>query len=173
MLSGVAVGSNQTQMVRAEQIIDLGGGIYLDGETLVNETEFDLLDSFVVRKTVGNQIQHAVVGLCSAGSKTTLRYRDNAVVNVPSELPLQASRVMHAFLANGSIPPDSSRLVGRIEQSMSGMNITPQANQQSAQTIVVANLSYPRSPAAKPDVNLVSDFRQSLPEITESEVETQ
>ncbi|WP_442509958.1 hypothetical protein SH528x_001562 [Novipirellula sp. SH528] len=171
MLSGVAVGSNQTQMVRAEQIVDIGGGIYIDGETLVNETDYDLLDSFVVVKTAEDQTQLAVVGICSAGSKTKLRFRDNSVVNVPSELPLQVSRVMRAFLANGSIPPQSSRLVGRIEQSMPGMNIAPQANQQSAQTIVVANLSYAPSPAAKPDVNLISDFRLSLPEINNIESE--
>ena len=158
-------------MVRAEQIVDIGGGIYIDGETLVNETDYDLLDSFVVVKTAEDQTQLAVVGICSAGSKTKLRFRDNSVVNVPSELPLQVSRVMRAFLANGSIPPQSSRLVGRIEQSMPGMNIAPQANQQSAQTIVVANLSYAPSPAAKPDVNLISDFRLSLPEINNIESE--
>tara|TARA_R110002073_G_scaffold60209_3_gene151173 strand:- start:4537 stop:6990 length:2454 start_codon:yes stop_codon:yes gene_type:complete len=173
MLSGVAVGSNQTQMVRAEQIVDLGGGIYLDGETLVNGTEYDLLDSFVVAKTADDQTQLAVVGLCSAGSKTKLRFRDDATVKVSADLPLQVSRVMSAFLADKSVPADSSRLVGRIEESIPGMTVTPQANQRSSQTVVVANLRFPPSPEPQSDVNLVVDFRKSLTDPLESEVESE
>ncbi|GAA5506914.1 hypothetical protein [Novipirellula caenicola] len=167
-LSGVAVGSNQTQMVRAEQIIDLGGGIYLDGETLVNETEYDLLDSFVAVKSAENQIRLAVVGLCAAGSKNKLRFRDDAEVNVSADLPLQISHVMNAFLADKSIPPNSSRLVGRIEESLPGMTVTPQAKQHTAQTVVLANLRFPPSPEPKSDVNLVVDFQKSLTDPADS-----
>ncbi|EMI19406.1 putative membrane protein [Rhodopirellula maiorica SM1] len=173
LLSGVAVGSNQTQMVRAEQIVDLGGSIYLDDETLVNETQYDLLDSFVVVKNAKDQTRLAVVGLCSAGSKTKLRFRDDAAVNVSTELPLQVSRVMNAFLADKSIPTDSSRLVGRIEESLPGMTVTPQAKQHIAETVVLANLRFPPLPEPKSDVNLIGDFRRSLTEPADSELQSE
>ncbi len=168
-LAGVAVGSNETQMVRAEQLVDVGGGITLKGEELVNGTDYELLDSFVVKKIGSDQTRVAIVGRCESGARIKLRFQEPSPSWGPTELPLQVSTLMRALLDENSVPDDSVRLVGRIEQSLPGMTVSPVANQRNAQTIVLANLSHPAASPAQKDVNLISDFRPSLPEASGGE----
>ncbi|MFG0261345.1 MAG: hypothetical protein ACF788_03035, partial [Novipirellula sp. JB048] len=60
-------------------------------------------------------------------------------------------------------------LVARIEQSLPGMTVAPQAHQRSAQTVVLAHLRHRAAPPAQADLNLLSDFRPSLPETASPE----
>ncbi len=165
ILAGVSVASNQTQMVRAEQIVDLGGGIYRSGDELVNETEHELLDVFVVEKPVGEQavMRVAAVGSLTSGEKATLRFREEPPV-ISSELPLQLTGMFERFIDGVNVPSGSSRMVARIEQSLDGMAIVPKASQVNAQTVVLANLKHAPIPKPQPDENLISDLMETIKE---------
>ncbi len=160
-LSGLAVGSNKVKLVHTEQIVDLGGGFSRQGDNLLNGSEHELLDAYVVEKTGAEEIPRiAVVGACPPGSSTVLRFRSLAAPAVADELPMQTARLIRRLASPAAMPPDSSRLVGRIDGSLAGMTISPTANQSSAQTVVVAHLQYAALPKPKPDTNLLSQFQK-------------
>ena len=60
------------------------------------------------------------------------------------------------------MPKGSTRLVGRIDGSLPGMTITPNANQVTAQTIVLAHLKHAPIGKREIDMNLLSDTRKVL-----------
>ncbi|TWU43098.1 hypothetical protein Q31b_21350 [Novipirellula aureliae] len=161
-LADISVGSNQTQLVRSEQIIDLGGSIRLSGPSLVNESEHEFLDAFVVEKLADSTCRVAILGTVAPGTTTSLRYRDFDEVRVPKDLPLQASSFIGCLLNPELIEPGSSRMVARIAASLPDLNVVPAASQLVAQTVVVAHLRYPPFVDRQPDDNLETDFRSSL-----------
>ncbi|TWT84474.1 hypothetical protein CA13_59530 [Planctomycetes bacterium CA13] len=158
-LSGVAVGSNQTQLVRTEQVVDLGGGIYRSGDDLINESDYEFLEAIVVERDAASKSSVAVVGTVSAGSKTKMRFSSDRRVKVPSDLPLQTTELMSRLLRAESMPPSSSRMVARIDASVPGMTVVPSANQVNAQTVVISHLQHPPFQKRQADVNLITDFR--------------
>ncbi len=159
ILSGLAVGSNQVRMLHAEQMIDMGGPIRLSEEgQLINETEYDLLDAYVVEKSDTGEVQVSTVGLCPSGSAVKLRRMRADAISLPSDLPMQTGRFLGRLASAAAIPIGTSRLVARIDQSLPGMTITPQANQVLSQTIVLAHLKHQPVGAVEQDDNLVSDF---------------
>ena len=161
-LRGLTVGSNQTRFVRAEQIVELDGEIYVDGDLLINESRFELLDVYVVEKNDQGEMRVAVVGMTSPQLKKRLRFQAQDVVVLPEDLPLQVTQLMQRFLESSSIPNGTSRLVARIDQSLDGMKILPEANQKKAQTVLLAHLSHQKKITFEKDRNLVSDFRRAL-----------
>jgi len=161
-LAAISVGSNQTQMVRSEQIIDLGGSVRLNGTSLVNESEHEFLDAFVIEKLADSTNRIAILGTVAPGTTSPLRYRDLDEARVPQDLPLQVSNFMGRLLNPESIEPGSTRMVARIDQSMPDLSVVPSANQLVAQTVVVAHLNYPPFADRQPDDNLETDFRSSL-----------
>jgi hypothetical protein len=160
-LSGLAVGSNKVKLIHAEQIIDIGGGIVRQGDDLLNSTQHELLDAYVIEHDQQGSTRVAVVGLCPAGSATTLRFRQSPSINVPDELPMQTAQLISRLAAPAAMAKGTARLVARIDGSLDGMTISPSANQQQAQTIVVAHLQYQPLPRPRPDTNLISQFRKS------------
>ncbi len=162
-LAGVAVDSNKTQLLHAEQIVDVGGPVSLDGQgNLVNQSAFELYDSLVIEKTDTDNVRIAMVGACPPGSKVTLRYRDGSTLAITDELPMQTMRMIRRFSSPAAMPDNSIRLVGRIESSLPGMTITPDANQVATQTIVLAHLKHPPIPVPQVDANLITDFRRAI-----------
>ncbi|TWU42680.1 hypothetical protein [Novipirellula artificiosorum] len=167
-LAGVAVDSNDTEMIHVEQILDLGGGIYQRDDQLFNDTDYELLDAMVSAKDDAGQVRVAVLGSVLPNSKAKLRFRSADQVSVPNNLPLQSRRLMSRLLNSAAIPEASARMVARIDASMPTMSVVPQANQATAQTVVLAHLSHPPFRKRQADVNLPSDFRSSLPDYGES-----
>ena len=161
-LRGLSVGSNQTRFVRAEQIVELDGEIYRDGDSLVNESRFELLDAYAIQKNEKGEMQIAAIGMSSPQSKTRLNFRPGSIAAVSEDLPLQTSRLMRRFLASASTPNGTSRLVARIDQSLDGMTITPVANQKKGQTVLLAHLLHSEKTEFAKDRNLLSDFRRAL-----------
>jgi hypothetical protein len=163
LLSGLAVGSNQIRMLHAEQMVDVGGSIYLDEDgQLINGTTQELYDAFVVDKSESGEVQIAMVGGCVGGSAAKLRFRDVSKPSITDELPMQSVRMIRYLGSPASMPKGSTRLVGRIDGSLPGMTITPNANQMTAQTIVLAHLKHAPISERKVDKNLLSDMRQVL-----------
>src|SRR5690606_23928912 len=93
VLAGVQVASNRTRIFHAEQIVDFGGGVELQGDRLQNNSSLDLRDARLIRKTSAGYIQVAAVGHCDAGTRSRVRWSDAAVA-WPSGLPLQVERLM-------------------------------------------------------------------------------
>jgi hypothetical protein len=162
MLSGLAVGSNQVRMLHAEQIMDVGGPIVLDGEgKLINQTAYELFDALVIEKSNSGEVRFAIVGGCESGAAAKLRYRDVAP-RVTDELPMQTATLVGRLSSPSAMPNGSTRLVARIDASLPGMTITPDAKQTLSQTIVLAHLKHAPLPAPKADVNLIGDLRRVL-----------
>ncbi|MGI9470327.1 MAG: hypothetical protein ACR2NZ_02265, partial [Rubripirellula sp.] len=162
-LSDVAVGSNQVRMVHAEQMLPLGGTITLDADgKLINRTSFELFDAMVVRKSNDGETELAVVGSFASGSASNLRFRKLTDASFEESLPRDANRLLRRLLLPTAVPAGSTRLVGHIPASLPGMTITPESNQASSRTIVLAHLQHAPLPLAKVDVNLIGDFRKAL-----------
>ncbi len=178
MLLGVNVGSNQVRMLHSEEIVDVGGVIRRQGDSLINETAYDLADVLVVERTTQSDATVAIVSSCAAGGRVPLRFRGSGDVMVSSELPMQTQRLIERLIATESLTIGSSRIVARIEQSIPGMTIVPAASQRNFQTVLVAHLNYglgDSSPSPSqvstatsarmptPDVNLVGSLLKDRP----------
>ncbi|MFK8113238.1 MAG: hypothetical protein AB8B91_13600 [Rubripirellula sp.] len=162
VLEGLAVGSNQIRMLHTEQVVDVGGPISLNAEgQLVNQTQHELFDAFVIEKSDKGAVRVAMVGGCQSGAAVKLRFQ-NATVTIGEELPMQAARMIRRFASPSAMANGSTRLVGRIDGSVPGITITPDANQTIAQTIVLAHLKHAPIPEPQVDMNLVRDLRKVL-----------
>ncbi|MGB7347987.1 MAG: hypothetical protein WBD20_27425 [Pirellulaceae bacterium] len=159
-LSGVSVGSNRIRLVHAEQMIDLGGTIGRKQNELINGTGQELYDVFVLEKSLDGTMKIATVGMVPPQSSAAMSFESRDAVSVSDELPMQAARLIRRLASPVVMPPGSTRLVARIDASMSDMTITPSANQAIAQTVVLAHLEHSPLPIPKPDINLLSDFRR-------------
>ncbi len=160
MLAGLAVGSNQVRMLHTEQMLDIGGPIELSAdEQLINRTAYELYDAFVIEKSDAGEIRIATVGPCPSESAKKLRYRQESTLAFIDELPMQTARMMLRLASPAAMPNGSTRLLARIDASLPGMEITPDANQTSAQTIVLAHLQHARLPIPQVDLNLIGDLR--------------
>jgi hypothetical protein len=79
-LEPLTVYSNSTEMVHAEQIVELGGGLVL-GETadrspaLKNETGLDLKGVLIMRRSTGERVTVAFVGELPTGSSARLEFQ--------------------------------------------------------------------------------------------------
>ena len=163
VLAGMAVDSNQVRMLHTEQMIDMGGSINLSGDgQLINRTNHTLLDAYVIEKSEEGEVLISSVGQCDSGSATKLRRRNADSVLVGNDLPMQAGRFLRRLAAPAAMHPGTSRLVARIDGSLPGMTITPEANQALAQTIVLAHLKHRSVPQVEIDENLISDFADVL-----------
>ena len=163
MLSGLAVGSNQVRMLHAEQMLDVGGPIELGtDQQLINRTSYELYDAIVIEKSDAGDVRIAMVGPCASQSATKLRFRDLSTPVITDELPMQTTQMILRLASPAAMPNGSSRLVARIDGSLPGMEITPDANQTSAQTIVLAHLKHAPLSVPEVDVNLIGDLRPVL-----------
>ena len=142
VLAGVQVASNRTRIFHAEQIVDFGGAVELEGDWLQNNSSLDLLDARIVRKGADGRVQIAALGHCDAGTRSRVRWSD-AVLQWPSGLPLQTERLLKPLAQGDALPIGAARLVARCEQPMPGMQITPEAAQQSFAAVVVVHLEQP------------------------------
>jgi hypothetical protein len=163
ILAGLPVISNQVRMVHAEQILDLGGSIELDGSgQLFNQSSLELNDAIVIEKGESGQTQIAVVGALASGSTQKIRFRPIEEVALPIDLPMQVGRMIERLASPDSIPNGSVRLVARYDGALEGMTIAPDTPQSSAQTVVLAHLKHPPLSQPKSDVNLIADLRRVL-----------
>jgi hypothetical protein len=174
----IGVGSNSYGVVHVEQIVDVDGSIRvqtnapekvssgaadavqsLDGATVTNGTSLDMLDAFVVDCDAEGRVRVATLGTMASGSRKPIRFQASGSVVVPSNLPMGMTDWMSRLLSPATLLPNSSRLVARLEQPLSGVTITPDCKQVRAQTLILAHLRYPPRPNMLRDKNLASDFK--------------
>ncbi len=168
-LNGIGINSNQVRLLHTEEIIDIGGLIRRDGEFVVNETSYDLVDMFVVEKLSTSRSRVASVANCAAGGRAALRFRDAEGMLVSSDMPMQTATLVRRLVNKDAIPVGAARVVARIEGAPTGMNVVPETNQRTSQTILVAHLSYGRVLLADagdkptPDANLIGPLLKDRP----------
>jgi hypothetical protein len=172
ILAGVAVDSNQVRMLHTEQMVDMGGSIDLtDDGQLVNRTSHTLLDAYVVEKSDAGDVQVSSLGQCDSGSAVKLRRKKIETISVGNDLPMQTGRFLRRLASPAGMYNGTSRLVARIDSSLPGMTITPEANQAMSQTVVLAHLKHRPIRVAEVDENLISQFVDVLTDEDESEAE--
>ncbi len=158
-LTGVAIPSNQTQAVHAEQILELGGSIFFDAASsrLENTSDLDLWDVAVVAKDAQGVLRSDSVGPLASGTSATIRLGD-APPRYSDPLPMGAERMLTRLATGDDLAAGEMRLVGRCEAAQPGLEIQPEVSQSRQQTIVLVHLARPSLPPAEPDRNLRTDF---------------
>jgi len=159
-LDAVAVASGRTQHLHAEQMVDIGGSITRQEDSILNASVHSLFDVFVVEKSVDGKMRVAIVGALASAARVPLRFREIAAAPITEDLPMQTAVLLRRLASSAAMPPGTSRLVGRIDGSIPGMQITPASQQLAAQTIVLAHLTVEPLPLPVIDVNLISDLRR-------------
>jgi hypothetical protein len=157
ILSGVSVASNRTRIFHAEQIIEMGGSVQLRDDSLRNNTQFDLLDCWAIRRDEKGTFEVANAGTCNAGGRVRVRWTTSGSVDFPNDLPLDLHRLMLPMLAGETLPPGATRLVARCEMPLPGLMISPDMAQQTFGTVVIVHLSRPIVDVPSGDVNLLPD----------------
>ncbi|QDS89442.1 hypothetical protein EC9_36420 [Rosistilla ulvae] len=156
-VQGINVPSNKTQLLHTEQMVALGGAISLDEDqaTLRNDTIWQLEDVTVVRRSDQGDLESAPLGPLVAGESVELKFQSiSGAVALGADVPEESQQLMRLVLSETQFPVGEVRLIGRIAGGMSGCEISPQASQVQAETVVVATLRYPSLPAARRDVRM-------------------
>lgn len=157
ILSGVSVASNRTRIFHAEQIIDMGGSVQLRDDSLRNNTRFELLDGWVIRRDDAGRFEVADAGTCGAGGRVRVRWIPSGSIGLPNDLPLDLHRLMLPMLRGETLPRGATRLVARCEMPLPGLTLSPDAAQQSFGTVVIVHLARPAVAVPSGDVNLMPD----------------
>ncbi|WP_236620912.1 hypothetical protein [Rhodopirellula sallentina] len=174
-LNNISVGSNSYGVLHTEQIIDIDGPIgiqdvapenqsdiendgSIDRKYLTNDSSLELLDVIVVQRDAEGTIRLASLGTLSSGSRQQIRLNPASNLVIPDGLPMGLTEWIQRLLSPGIIPPNSARLIARVETPLGELSITPDCKQVRSQTLVFAHLAMPPRPPALHDVNLVRDL---------------
>ena len=191
-LKGLAITSNSTRMLHSEQIYAAEGGVRLGKSSrgllqVENNTGLNLRDVVVMRRYFpAGEAEPAYkaswIGYLRSGNSEVLGLTDYDYN--PDRLPFQEDRtqvevgqtgqfdvdnlLLEAFQFPGKEDPrynrrEEIRLVGRIDEVLPGLDVTPSATQVQGTTVVVAHLSYGAPLRQLPDVNSRSDVMTEKP----------
>lgn len=185
-LTGLTVSSSATRLLHAEQIVPLAGPLKLakssrGTDQIENHTEYDLRDVAVVRRRFDQngepKYDGSWLGELRKGSSTALGL--TSIDWQEGKLPFTTERdasakarllptmaidplVQLAFAFDDKDDPvgshrDEVRLVGIIDESLPGMEVSPEASQRQGATVVIAHLSFGPLAEPRPDMNSPSD----------------
>lgn len=185
-LEPLTVYSNSTEMLHAEQMVALDGGLRLgnrgdDGSgapALKNELGIDLLSTMVVRRTVSDSLEVAWIGDLDSGMSADLVYqpvsanrlwenwRDSPVTqpDVPEEIvgegveenALWIGGVLKELVRKTPLMRGQTRLFAYTNDRPSKLTVTPEEDQFDGRCVVVAHLTPQTLGNVKPDVNIMS-----------------
>jgi hypothetical protein len=173
-LQGLAVGSNTTEMVHTEQMLELGGSVRFhereSGLTEVsNETPYDLLHVAILRRRLG-QVQFAALPLLKAGATLRIQFRTIPAeqfmeqwqdADLPSQgLPqgLDPKGFLRLAASPARLGEGDVRLVGWSDAMLPGLSIEPSASQRTFWNLWVVNLRFGHLPPPRSDSNSRTDF---------------
>lgn len=167
MLSGFQVASNSTGFVHAEQMQDLGGSLQLTGNdaanwTIRNGTPLLLQDTGVLYRTADGRRDLAWIGSLEPAQTVKLRFRPaesagDYLANAGEEARQTLGRLLELACADAALSDGDVRLVAWTDQPLPGLEIRPQASQETLRTLVLVHLRRgPRLPPQR-DRNLRLD----------------
>lgn len=174
-LRGLEVSSNSTGLVHAEQMLDLGGSIFLTetpagGFQVANRTGLTLQGAGVVRKAPDGTLQTAWIGTLEPEATAFLRYRPRPTaaknqsvwetdrgalmesMQVEGKPRLNLGRLFYLAEAPDDLAPGEVRLVAWASAHLPGMEIEPAAPQSQRLALVIVHLRPGDLPEPKPDV---------------------
>ena len=170
-LTGFRVLSNSTGLIHGEQMVDLGGAfalVTLDEQmTVENQTDYDLMDAAVVRRTMDGTPQVAWVGDLASKQQQSLEFqrlnssrvdfpqwRDSSALGFRSaDGELNIREIVDLAVDPKRLGPGETVLIGWKDLIIPGMTIRPAASQVIARTVFVAQLAHAARPQARRDVN--------------------
>lgn len=193
-LEPLTVYSNSTEMIHAEQIIPLKGGLRLgnrseDGtgpEALKNESELDLLSVLLLRRTEDDQVQTAWVGDLAADQAASINFSEATQASLSSnweENPITQSMkpgsglgessetdalwvggVLKELVLKTPLMPGQTRLFGYTNDRTSQLTLSPGEDQFDGRCLVVAHLTPTKLGGIVPDLNIRSRGKVSVPD---------
>lgn len=153
-LVNFAVPSNRTRTLHSEQLIDVGGMVKLEGDNLINGTDFDLTSAVLIRKSDDGVVEIAERESIGAGAKVKLTWR------TPTEDLRKTYPLAAPFIDATKLPEGSSRLVALSQQTLTGMTVQPDVPVQSSVTVVLAHLIHPEVTRSTGDANLMPSKKE-------------
>jgi hypothetical protein len=183
-LSRLRVASNSTNVVHSEQMFVVEEPIRLGvssrgHQQVENLSQLDLKAVGIIRRTDEQPGPAGEIGLegCWIGnlpsresqpvSFVSLELDDNQVLFAAerqneirlSDKGLNLEPMMRVACDPSQIAPGETRLVGRVDEIMSGEKVFPEASQQQGSTLVLAHLGYGPRPVPRRDLNVARDAR--------------
>ncbi|MGV3484709.1 MAG: hypothetical protein ACO1RT_09855 [Planctomycetaceae bacterium] len=147
MLDRFLVPSNRTRLFHAEQVVDVGGVVKLDGNRIRNASQLQLTDAIAVRKLADGTLQQATIGALDAGSTVAIRWTSASASDVDS--------LTSSLIQSDALPRESARLIARSAEALPGMTITPETPLQGMTTMVLAHLIHAPQTRWTGDVSLM------------------
>jgi hypothetical protein len=169
-LAGVRVPSNQTQLLRAEQMIELGGRLELSpDDRLTNRTGLPLRDTLVVRSAPDTRaIEVAVVGRLISGATANLNFQASRQLPDGGGDGVSLGELWQAAARFPPLRSGEYRCLAVCDR-LPGMQIEPAAAVQDGQTLVLAYLRLGGLPQPRPDQNLIFQAVSNDDEFIEEE----
>lgn len=165
-LAGFAIPSNQTGTIHAEQMIDTGGAFEVANPNQMWDSDWDvenqsnlmLYDTVVIGRSMEGELRYSSVGIFEPSSVAKVKWKPGSG-KVARDLPLSVNRMMEPLLKGDTLRPGEAIMVGRIEETIGGVEMTPAVSQSKGQTVVVVHLSPSLLPSAAKDANLRQDIK--------------
>lgn len=165
-LTGVAIPSNQTATIHAEQIVDVGGPLAIDtthsiweGQWgLKNDSSLTIYDAVVVGKNEAGEVYYDSPGILESGRSVKVKFKAGGG-KVADDLPLSVHRIMAPLLDGRSLNRGQIYMVGRVENSLEGLEVKPSVSQSNSQTVVLLHLAVGVLPKPEKDLNLRKDIK--------------
>jgi hypothetical protein len=165
-LTNLAIPSNQTSTIHAEQMIDVGGAFVVAAEEslwdgnweLRNQSELTIFDAVVIGRTPEGKLVYDSPGMIEPGEAAKIRVREG-VAKISDALPLSVDRILSPMLNGDWLAAGQMALVGRIEQTLDGLEIVPPVSQANSQTVAIIHLTAQPLPDVATDQNLRTDIK--------------
>lgn len=198
-LEPLTVYSNSTEMVHAEQIVGLTGGLRLgnrneDGsgpEVLKNETELNLSSTLLLRRTAEDTIESCWLGDLASGQAANISFvpatQENLYGNWQEDPITQAEKpeaapgessdtdalwiggVLTELVRKTPLMPGQTRLFAYTNDRTSQLSLSPGEDQFDGRCLVVAHLTPQILGDVVPDLNIRSRGKSNLPQADELE----
>jgi len=177
-LAGLAVPSNARRFVHSEEVVDLEGGLSVEGDTqsgfeLVNRTGLELNAAGVLwRDPLGNlygawlgrvapqpdqPVPLRFVPVDDPATEWTMPWRterDGSVLAPTfAEGELNLAKLAELAQVARSLGSGDMRLIAAVDEPLPGMAVDPSSRQTRHAALVVAHLAYGFGPDPRPDVN--------------------
>lgn len=173
-LSGFTVTSNTTDFVHSEQMLNLGGALKLVGDqqkgwAINNQTPFTIRDVAVFRCVGPNDCVAAYVGELQPKTLGHLHWAPvdrkdprpeewtkSPVMSKPAPGATDVSlyRLVELATRQLRLDPGDMRLVGWLDETLPGLEVSPRASQVTSRTLVLTHLAEAPLPEPTSDLNM-------------------
>lgn len=196
-LEPLTVYSNSTEMVHAEQMVPLQGGLQLGtldtgAAAIKNKTGLDLRAALLVRMGADQGIEYAWLGALDSGDSAPLSFQTATAdallkpwqespitqADLPPEIAsgdsladqysaLWVGGVLHAALRKTPLMPGQTRLFAYSDDRPGDLTVKPAEDQYDGRCVVVAHLTPQTLPQIQPDLLIMSRNTTPLEEAQE------